>query len=416
MKPPKDSIWLQRTSENPQTDQQLREVVAQGLLDNTVPAVITYDLSVLEKRLKVLSSAFPADTLHTVAIKSNPLLSILELITKAGFGLEAASSGELALAREAGCPASRVLFDSPAKTAAEIADAVAVGYTLNANSGIELERIACLDGKTKIGLRCNPAVAGTDRESATMVAIAGSKFGVDLASVDSLLERHRFVSGLHLHVGSQVATADDLVEAALRVVEIAERHPQIEWIDIGGGLPTRYRESDPGLTPTDYVSALKERVPELFNYSLATEVGRAIHANCAWAASKVEYVEEGRAIIHLGADFALRECYQPDQWWHDITVYTRRGEKKVGNDQPIDLYGPLCFSGDRIAHQLLLPEIEVGDIVVIHDVGAYTLGMWSRYCSRPMPAVVGFDGDTMRLLKRQEEPGALVRFWCGGGM
>ena len=216
-----------------------------------------------------------------------------------------------------------------------------------------------------------------------------------------------------MHIGSQVATKDDLVKGARRMVELAERFPRISWLDIGGGLPTRYRESDPGLSPDDYLEELRRAVPEIDQYSLVTEIGRALHANCGWAASKVEYVADGRAVVHFGADFCLRECYQTDDWWHDFSVLTPQGELKEAEILPYDIYGPLCFSGDRMAQDRLLPRLESGDILVMHDVGAYTFSMWSRYCSRLIPEILGFENGDVQVLRRRETAGDVVKFWAG---
>jgi len=244
-----------------------------------------------------------------------------------------------------------------------------------------------------------------------MVATPNSKFGVPIERLPDLLERFPTVNGLHIHVGSQVATASDLLQAAQKLVEVADRFPNIEWLDIGGGLPTRYREGDPGLCPGEYWSLLRQHIPSIANYRLITENGRSLQAGCGWAASRVEYVEEGRMIVHFGADFALRECYQSDSWWHEMELLTSRGLPKSGELSALDIYGPLCFSGDRLASKRLLPKPDPGDIFLLHDCGAYTLSMWSRYCSRSMPGIVGLDGDEVVLLKAPESAGALVDFW-----
>ena len=79
------------------------------------------------------------------------------------------------------------------------------------------------------------------------------------------------------------------------------------------------------------------------------------------------------------------------------------------------IVGPLCFGGDIIARGVSLPAIDVGDWLVIRDVGAYTLSMWSRHCSRGIPAVIGYertaDAITTRLLRRAESAADVVRFW-----
>ena len=405
--------WLQRSCDDNRWRSQVAKLLEHGYLSQRHPWVISYDLERLGSRVAHLRQTFPAESLHTSAIKANPLPPVLKMLVDGGMGLEAASRGELELAYHAGCTPDKIVFDSPAKTKEELEHAASSGVTVNANSEQELERLSESPVRGKVGLRCNPAVAGAARASATMVATAGSKFGVTLEEARAALQKHPFVSGLHVHVGSQVATLEELVEAAARVVELAERFEQITWLDIGGGLPARYAAGDEGLPLELYLRRLKQRVPSLTKYPLTTELGRALHANCAWAASVVEYVADGRAILHFGADFCLRECYQPQSWWHQFTVLTGKGEPKSGETTLYDLYGPLCFAGDRVAGARELPRLEPGDIVVMHDVGAYTLSMWSRYCSRAMPEVVGFKNGDFQVLRRREEPQELVKFWSG---
>ena len=67
------------------------------------------------------------------------------------------------------------------------------------------------------------------------------------------------------------------------------------------------------------------------------------------------------------------------------------GRLKTGPLSPVTITGPLCFSGDIIAREVLLPRVEEGDWIAIRDTGAYTLSLWSRHCSRGIPAVLGYD-------------------------
>ncbi len=400
--------WQQRTADE-DLEGKLKSLLDAGYLSSDHPCVLTHDLGKMKARLEELKAAFPPTTMHAVAVKANPLAGVLHAIVESGFGLEVASLPELELALWTGCKPRRCVFDSPAKTEAELRFALELDVVINANSLSELRRIDSLGPRGRIGLRVNPMVS--DDRAATMVATPDSKFGVPLEEAAAGLKEFPWVSGLHVHVGSQVATGAQLVEAAGRVVELAQAASQIEWIDIGGGLPTRYRSEDEGLDPADYVAALKEGLPGLLDYQLYTEIGRALQVGCGWAASRVEYVRPGQAILHLGADFAIREAYRPEEWWHEFSVFDSQGCPKTGEWVEYDLFGPLCFSGDRLARRRSLPRLEEGDLVVMHDVGGYTLGMWSRYCSREMPEVVGFDGDELRVLRRRERPKDLVRFW-----
>jgi diaminopimelate decarboxylase len=409
------NVWLQRTADEPELDRQLQSLLRQHDLSAENSSVMVHNLAKLRARMAVLEQAFPSSTLHTVAIKANPIVAVLKEVVQYGFGLEAASSGEVELALAAGCAADKIVFDSPAKTRGELSKYSHMGCVLNANSEAELAALSELrltsTKPLRLGLRCNPVVADSSRESTTMVATRNSKFGVPIERVPGLLECFPIVNGLHIHVGSQVVTEEELVEATRRVVGVAQRHSQIEWLDIGGGLPTRYRRKDPGLLPTDYYQRLLREVPGLSDYPLITEMGRSIQAGCGWAASRVEYVDEGRIIIHLGADFALRECYQQGHWFHEFELFSPNGRRKRGDLVPMDIYGPLCFAGDRLATGFMMPKPRPGDILVVHDCGAYTLGMWSRYCSRTMPAVLGFDNGLIRVLRPRETVQDIVEFW-----
>ena len=150
-----------------------------------------------------------------------------------------------------------------------------------------------------------------------------------------------------------------------------------------------------------------------------TEFGRLVNAKAGWAASRVEYTKQagGRriAVIHLGADFLVRPAYVPEVWRHRVTVHGSAGMPKAGPVVSQDIAGPLCFSGDLVARQRDLPLTEPGDWVVIHDAGAYTLSMWSRYNSRQAPAVYAYEADAAGVKLQQVKPAETVddvlRFW-----
>ncbi len=169
-----------------------------------------------------------------------------------------------------------------------------------------------------------------------------------------------------------------------------------------------------------YLAMLQTSCPELFNgqFRLITEFGRYIYANAGWAASKVEYVKREPAyniiITHIGADLLLRKCYNPQDWHHHITVVDKNGTLKTGTDtNKYIVAGPLCFAGDIIARDLELPVVEEGDYILIHDTGAYTLSMWSRYNSRQIPKVIGYTGEIhdFEIIKERETKEDLFDFW-----
>jgi len=423
--------WFDRI-DAPQAAALLAWAQRQGLLEGH-DTVIIHDLSRMLDRLSRVRAAFAPSALHALAIKANALVQVLRAAADAGFGLEAASIEEVALARAAGCPAQRIVFDSPAKRTAEIRQALEWGVLINADNFDELDRIATAL-KTHaippppIGLRVNPQT-GAGSISTTSVAAAYSKFGVSLSSdrlaIIDAFERHPWLTGLHAHIGSQGVTVAQMVESVRRIFElrsqIAERvgEGRIGFVDIGGGLPWRYRLDQQPASLDDFVAQLRQAVPQAWEpgVRLVTEFGRSIQAGCGIAASRVEYVKKQGdhriAVIHLGADLLMRRVYHPADWHHRISVLDAAGAPRQGPLVKQDIAGPLCFGGDFVARGEMLPEIHPGDWVVVHDVGAYTLSMWSRHCNRGIPRVLGHQGDgrPMMVLREAERPEDIVEFW-----
>ena len=402
-----------------------------GFLNGKNNALIVYETVKISQQLRQLNEYFPASSLHAIAIKANPLLKILELIKRENFGLEAASLPEVYLAQRAGVPNDKIVFDSPAKTLDEIVYALDQGIRINADSLAELNRIEQYLKNHKsasvIGVRVNPQL-GEGRIKATSVAGKISKFGIPLQSnkkelIDAFM-RYDFLDGLHVHIGSQGIALEQLVDGVSAVYNLAEdlsaMGKKLRFIDIGGGVPVEYKKTDPVFSIGDYTTALRKPCPKLFSgaYQLITEFGRFVHAKAAFAISRVEYVkeiEDQKIIsIHLGADFMLRKAYNPSDWYHEIKVMDEEGKWKEGRDDiPYTVAGPLCFGGDILAREIYLPHVEEGDYVVLLDVGAYTLSMWSRYNSRQLPAVLAYDEqeNAITTLRERERPEDLVDFW-----
>lgn len=413
----------------------LSRALAEGVLGSSDDAVVFYDLSRLDWVLDILKAAFPLTTLHAVAVKANPTLEILKRIRRAGHGAEVASMGELQLALAAGFPVEAIVFDSPVKTRGELEVALKMGIRINANTLGELARIArlysTLGSRNRAGVRINPET-GSGYIDATSVAVQHSKFGVSLRECRAALARafseYPWLTGLHLHIGSQGMSREQLLDGVGAVYDFfieARGSAEIHDFDIGGGLPAKYRESDTPTQFNEYATALRQRCPALFDPEvfLVTEFGRSVHASCGWVASKIEYViEHGDAaptlLVHVGADMFLRKAYRPDDWHHDISVCDSSGRLRTGPQRLFRVAGPLCFAGDYLDSGVSLPaNVTEGDYVLIHDAGAYTFSMWSMYNSRQFPTIIGYEGtgESFRCLRRRQSTDDIVDFWSAGG-
>lgn len=378
-------------------------------------AALFHDLDRIEGRLDDLAQAFPQETLHAIAIKANPLIELLKLAVDRGHGLEAATWEEVECARAAGCPPDRIVYDSPAKTEAELRAALQLGVWLNADSEGELERLHALGASRahRIGLRVNPQL-GEGRIAATSTIGRASHFGVPLDHAPALAAAYPFISGLHVHTGSQGVGLALLQQAAQAVGEVAESL-DLDWVDVGGGVPVRYTDQDPEPPTFAQWGESLQTMPGWGTRRLITEVGRSIHAGSGWALTRIETVKDtdGQPTLvgHLGADLLLRRVYRPEDWSHSFVLLDADGQPRTGDLRPTRIAGPLCFSGDLLARDCPLPAARPGDLLLIRDTGAYTLSMWSRHCSRGLPASWGYRRTEMTCLHRGEKASDVAEFW-----
>ncbi len=393
--------------------------------------MVFYDFDFLETKIDELKKAFPENTIHTSAIKANPLVRVLENVRDFGLGVEVASEGELFLAHKTGFKATKIVFDSPAKTQAEIDNALQNGYFINADSFSELERIHQYLKKnhteSRIGVRINPQV-GTGSIESTSVAGAYSKFGIPInifrQEIIHLFKKYNCLCGLHIHIGSQGCEMKMLLdgfENILRlVVDINNETDanKIQFIDIGGGLPISYHHQKEPPDILKYGKNIQQLLKKyhLENIQLITEFGRYLHANSGYIISKVEYVkhykDSNTLMIHGGADILLRECLNPDNWYHEISLLDSTGKIKNHSEKlHYHIAGPLCFAGDIVARNILLPKAAPGDYIVIHDSGGYTFGMWSRYVSRLFPKIIGIKNNNYQIIRKKETPEDIYKFW-----
>lgn len=399
----------------------------------TDTSAVFYDVDHLSKQIELLKKAFPSNTFHTAAIKANPLIKILQKVKDLHLGAEAASEGELHIALNAGFANEQIVFDSPVKTYEELAFALKNNIHINADSLMELDRIARLKesikSDSKIGLRINPQV-GYGKILSTSLAGDYSKFGVPLKSnkneILKYFEKYDWLSGIHMHIGSQGCDMDmllDGIELGLKLIlDIKEtviyQGRNVEFMDIGGGLPISYHHN---VNPPDimkYGKLVQNLLSfyELDNLKLITEFGRFLHANSGFIVSKIEYTkhykESNTLMIHSGADIMLRECLNPQNWYHEISLLDKNGQPKHSDKKlKYNIGGPLCFANDIVARNIELPKAEEGDIIVIHDTGGYTFGMWSKYVSRAFPKIIGIEKLSYEILRKKDRIKNIVNFW-----
>ncbi|ETW07778.1 hypothetical protein, variant [Aphanomyces invadans] len=415
----------------------VQEALARHVLHDANPVVDLFSMDAFVARLSSLKEAFPPAWLHALAIKANPLSGILAAAKPLGMGLETASVAEARHALNLGYAPRTVIVDSPCKTTEDLKFFLQQGCYLNLDNVDEIHKVhALLAGAVPdalIGLRINPVVGG-GAIAASSTATVSSKFGIPWtadtdADLIALYRDHAWLQGVHVHVGSQGCPLTLLVAGAHRAVAFAKQinqtlgRRQVKVVDIGGGVPTAYNGlAKEAVEFSEYATLLLASVPELFSgeFRVVTEFGRSVFAKAGITLSLVETVKhmngQNIAVVHCGANQFLRPVYLPKTWPHVFSVFNAHGALKSGNMVAQDIAGPLCFSGDVLARGVLLPQIEAGDYVVMHDTGAYNMAMYSKFNSIPAPAVYAYRSDgncaiQFSLVRGRETVAETLAFW-----
>jgi diaminopimelate decarboxylase len=377
------------------------------------PAYI-YSLRQIRDNYTAIRQAFPAAHVHFSA-KCNNNPAVLGQLVADGAGIDAVSAGEIHLARRAGAKSEDVVFAGVGKTVGELYYAVSRGVGwFNIENESEAATINVIAGehgsRPRIAIRFNPSVqANTIRHIATGHSYA--KFGMTEQAARALLERRdafpnvRF-EGIHIHIGSQLGDTGATAQAVEQVLKLAADYPFIRTLDIGGGFPVAYSAGQALPAPRDFADAI---LPLTRNFNLILEPGRHIAANAGLLLTRVLYIKEqgGRRIVIL--DAGMTDLIRPMlyQAHHAIVPVTRRD----GPLSPVTIVGPVCESTDQFAEHVLLPPVEVGDLMAILTAGAYGSVMSSNYNARlrPPEVVIEPDGEKWRIVRRRENWDDLVR-------
>ena len=375
-----------------------------------------YSADAIRERLGMLQAEFAAvpNTL-CYAVKANPSLAILKLLSELGCGFDIVSGGELERVRRAAPTAlGRVVFSGVGKQVWEMDAALSAGILLfNVESEAELEILsqrAVLAGKNaKIALRVNPDVFA-ETHPYISTGLREHKFGIAIERARDVYHRAAQLPGLEpagvsVHIGSQIRAVEPFHQALLRVRGLVEElrsdGHNIRYVDGGGGFGIEYTNAafDPAASIADYGAAIRSVLQDL-NAHLLLEPGRFLVAQAGALLTRVLYTKQNGAKHFVITDAAMNDLLRPAlyQAHHEILPV-------IADDRPsqtADIVGPVCESGDFFARDRTTPELRAGDLAVLLDAGAYGMSLASHYNTRVHPAEVLIDAGQPRLIRRRE--------------
>ena len=382
--------------------------------------VYIYSRATFERHARVFRDGLAAIPNKHIAfaIKSNPNLAVLNVLSREGYGADVVSGGEMARALAAGVPAKDIVFSGVGKTRAELAQGLKEGIG-QFNIEHEPEGVALAETARAMGLtapatlRVNPDVdAGTHAKIST--GKKENKFGVGIDSAPEIFGRLAALPGLNLrgvavHIGSQLFDLAPMAAAFERVGALVQTlrgaGHDITHVDLGGGLGIPYKAGEAlPPSPADY-GDMVARVTRDWNVHLTFEPGRVIAGNAGVLLTEVLWVKPGASAPFVVVDAAMNDLARPAMYdaWHDFQPVIETDKRMTAS-----LVGPVCESGDTFAIGRDIGVVGPGDLAVFRTAGAYGATMASTYNSRALVPEVMVDGDRFAVVADRIPAGTIM--------
>lgn len=379
-----------------------------------------YDEKAIRENMREFTKAFSIfpSFREFYAVKACPNPYILKILAAEGCGADCSSLPELMLSKMSGIEGKKVMFTSNETPAEEYQYAFKEGNIINLDDITHIEYLKkALGGKLPETMCCryNPGPAKHGCNS-----IIGkpeeAKYGM---TREQILEAYKIMKaegvkhfGLHTMVASNELNPDFFADTAKLVFELAAEIKEkddvrIEFTDLGGGLGIPYR---PGQKKVDY-NEIAQKIRKLYDeiivpagldpLEICWECGRPITGPYGWLVSTAIH-EKHIYREYIALDSCMADLMRPGMYgaYHEVSV---SGKENALKDHVYDVVGSLCENCDKFAVQRPLPEINIGDLVIIHDAGAHGRAMGFNYNGklRAGEILMREDGSFVQIRRRE---------------
>lgn len=353
------------------------------------------------------------------AVKATPNPFVIDILKKQGCGVDCSSLTELMMARAMGYEGEKIMFSSNDTPAEEFRLADELGAIINLDDFTHIEFLEKTIGHIPETISCRYNPGGLFKISNDIMDNPGdSKYGM---TTEQLFEAFRILKakgarrfGIHAFLASNTVTneyypmlAKILFELAVKLKE--ETGADIRFINLSGGVGIPYR---PDQEPND-IYAIGEGVKRVYeevlvpagmgDVSLCTELGRFMLAPYGCLVTTAIH-EKHTYKEYIGVDACAVNLMRPAMYgaYHHITVM---GKENASCDHKYDVTGSLCENNDKFAIDRMLPKIDMGDILVIHDTGAHGFSMGYNYNGKLRSAELLLKEDgSVQMIRRAETP------------
>lgn len=407
------------------TKEQIAEIV------KTYPTPFhIYDEKGIRENAKAVKEAFSWNPgfREYFAVKATPNPYIIDLMREFGCGFDCSSLTELMLAHAMGAGENEIMFSSNDTPAKEYAFADRIGAIINLDDITHIDFLEKTLGRLPETISCRYNPGGLFKMSNGIMDNPGdAKYGF---TTEQLLEGMRILKqkgvkhfGIHAFLASNTVTneyypmlAKILFEQAVRIHQETGAH--IAFINLSGGVGIPYR---PDQEPND-IHAIGEGVRKVYeevlvpagmgDVAIYTEMGRFMTGPYGALVTTAIH-EKHTHKEYIGVDACAVNLMRPAMYgaYHHITVL---GKENAPCDHKYDVTGSLCENNDKFALDRMLPEIEMGDYLVIHDTGAHGYAMGYNYNGKLKSAelLLKENGD-VKLIRRAETPEDYFRTFDG---
>jgi len=352
------------------------------------------------------------------AVKACPNPHILALLKKQGFGTDCSSLPELVMSEKVGIVGEEIMFSSNDTPKEEFLKAKEIGAIINLDDITHIPFLEeTLNGKMPelISFRYNPGPLRKTIEGNVIGNPEDAKYGF---TKEQLFEGYKLCKekgvarfGLHTMVVSNELAIDNLVMTAEMLFELAVELKEkigikLEFVNVGGGIGVAYKPDQVPVNLEDLSAKIKEKYDSIIvangmELKLYMENGRFITGPYGFLVSRVRH-QKHIYKEYIGLDACMANLMRPALYgaYHHETVI---GKEDLPLDHKYDVTGSLCENNDKFAVDRMLPKIEIGDLIAIHDAGAHGYAMGFNYNGKLRSAELLYKSDgSVKKIRRAE--------------
>ena len=371
--------------------------------------VYVYDVESIKIQYEKLTSSFTENTKFFYAAKALTNINILKYVKNLGANLDCVSINEVMLGLKAGFSSDRILFTPNCVDLSEIEEAMKLNVHINIDNISILEQFGNkYGGSYPIFVRINPHIfAGGNYKIST--GHIDSKFGISihqLRHIERVMKSTGVnVEGLHMHTGSEIKDTDVFLQGLEIMFELAEKFPNIKYLDMGSGFKVPFQEGD---METD-VKSLGKKVEKALaafskesgkEFQLWFEPGKFLVSKSGHLLVKANVIKQTTATVFVGVNSGFNHLIRP--MFNDSYHIIENLSNPKGPERIYTVVGNICET-DTFAWDRKLHEVRESDVLVFRNAGAYGFEMSSNFNSRLKPAEVLFLDGKAHLIRKREE-------------